>query len=323
MRTPLFCLLAFAALAGTLAFSQSAPARKTGAAKNWTPPRTPDGHPDLQGTWTNSTITPFERPTQLSGQQVLTDSEVKAEEEQAAEGRVDRAPRAGDPGNYNQFWFDRGTKVVVTRRSSLVIDPPDGHVPPLTPQAAKREQEAREYARMHPADGPEDRSLQERCILWGTAGPPMVPGPYNNNYQIVQGPGYVAVLVEMIHDVRMIPTDGSPHLPKTIRQWMGDPRGHWEGNTLVVDTTNFTDKTRFRGTDENLHLVERFTRVGPDVILYRFTVDDPTAFTRSWTAEIPMTKSDGPLFEYACNEGNYALVDILRGARAQEKQGSK
>ena len=322
MRTPLFCLLATAALAA-VGYSQSAPARTTGAAKKWTAPRTPDGHPDLQGTWTNSTITPFERPTQLSGQQVLTDAEVKAEEEQAAEGRVDRAPRAGDPGNYNQFWFDRGTKVVVTRRSSLVIDPPDGHVPPLTPPAARREQEAREYARMHPADEPEDRSLQERCILWGTAGPPMVPGPYNNNYQIVQGPGYVAVLVEMIHDVRMIPTDGSPHLPKTIRQWMGDPRGHWEGDTLVVDTTNFTDKTRFRGSDENLHLVERFTRVSPDVILYRFTVDDPTAFTRSWTAEIPMTRSDGPLFEYACNEGNYAMVDILRGARAQEKQGSK
>jgi hypothetical protein len=322
MRTLLFCLLATAAVAVS-AFSQTAPARKTGAVKNWTPPRTPDGHPDLQGTWTNATITPFERPTQLSGQQVLTDAEAKAEEEQAAEGRVDRAPRAGDPGNYNQFWFDRGTKVVVTKRSSLVIDPADGHVPSLTPEAAKREQEARVYARMHPADGPEDRSLQERCILWGTAGPPMVPGPYNNNYQIIQGPGYVAILVEMIHDVRMIPTDGSPHLPKTIRQWMGDPRGHWEGDTLVVDTTNFTDKTRFRGSDENLHLVERFTRVSPDVILYRFTVDDPTAFTRSWTAEIPMTKSDGPLFEYACNEGNYALVDILRGARAQEKQESK
>jgi hypothetical protein len=150
----------------------------------------------------------------------------------------------------------------------------------------------------------------------------MMPGPYNN-YQIVQGPGYVAILVEMIHDVRRIPTDGSPHLAKNIRQWMGDPRGHWEGDTLVVDTTNFTDKTHYRGADENLHLVERFRRVDPDTLLYQFTVDDPTAFTRPWTAEIPMTRSTGSVFEYACHEGNYALDDILRGARREERQGSR
>ena len=289
-------------------------------AKSWTLPRTSDGHPDFQGVWTNATVTPFERPSQYSGQKTLTNAEIAEVEEQAAEGRVDRAPRAGDPGNYNQFWFDRGTKVVPTHQSSLVIDPADGRVPALTPAAQKRQNELRAYAAAHPADDPEDRSLQERCILWGTAGPPMVPGPYNNNYQIVQGPGYVAILVEMIHDVRLIPTDGGPHLPKSIRLWMGDPRGHWEGNTLVVDTTNFTDKTRFRGADENLHLIERFTRVNADTINYQFTVDDPTAFSRPWTGQIPMTHSDEPLFEYACNEGNYSLGDILRGARAQEKE---
>lgn len=319
MRPRLFVGLAAAILAASLVFSQTPSTRTATPGKTWVPPRTPDGHPDLQGVWTNATITPFERPSSLSGH-VLSDAEVKAQEEQAAENRVDRPPQTGDPGSYNQFWFDRGTKVVPTKRSSLVIDPPDGRVPPLTAEAQKRQQEARAYARLHPADGPEDRSLAERCILWGTAGPSMVPGPYNNNYQIVQGPGYVAILVEMIHDVRMIPTDGSPHLPKHIRLWMGDPRGHWDGDTLVVDTTNFTDKTRFRGSDENLHLVERFRRVNADTILYEFTVDDPTAFTRPWTAQIPMTRSDGQLFEYACHEGNYALGDMLRGARAEEKQ---
>ncbi|MBZ5576737.1 MAG: hypothetical protein LAP40_09285 [Acidobacteriia bacterium] len=312
----------FLLAAGLLVGQASKPAART-PAPAWTVPRTPDGHPDLQGTWTNATVTPFERPTQFSSQKVLSDAEVAALEEQAAEGRVDRPPRAGDPGNYNQFWFDRGTKVVPTRQSSLVIDPPDGRVPALTAAAQKQQDEARAYAAAHPADGPEDRSLQERCILWGTAGPPMVPGPYNNNYQIVQSPGTVAILVEMIHDARMIPADGSPHLSKNIRQWMGDPRGHWEGDTLVVDTANFTDRTRFRGADENLHLVERFTRVNADTINYQFTVDDPTAFTHPWTAQIPMTRSDGPVFEYACNEGNYALTDILRGARAQEKESKQ
>lgn len=287
--------------------------------KNWTPPRTPDGRPDLQGVWTNATITPFERPGELSGKQVLSDREAAALEEQAAQGRVDGPPQAGDPGSYNQFWFDRGTKVVGTKRTSLVVDPPDGRVPPLTPAAQQMQQEARAYARLHPADGPEDRSLAERCILWGTAGPPMVPGPYNNNYQIVQGAGYVVILVEMIHDARIIPTDGSPHLPKNIRQWMGDSRGHWEGSTLVVDTTNFTGKTRYRGSDENLHLVERFTRVDANTINYEFTVDDPTAFAKPWAVQIPMTRSDGGLFEYACHEGNYAMTDILAGARAEEK----
>jgi hypothetical protein len=319
MGSRLFASLVAATLAATPAFCQPTSATKALAAKAWTSPRTADGHPDLEGVWTNATITPFERPGQYSQHLVLSDAEVKAAEQEAAGNRVDRPPPAGDPGGYNQFWFDRGTRVVATRRSSLVIDPPDGRVPPLTPEAQKRQEAARVYARMHPADGPEDRSLAERCLLWATAGPPMMPGPYNNNYQIVQGPGYVAILVEMIHDVRRIPTDRSPHLPQKIRQWMGDPRGHWEGDTLVVDTTNFTDKTHYRGADENLHLVERFRRVDPDTLLYEFTVDDPTAFARPWTAQIPMTRSTGSVFEYACHEGNYALDDILRGARREER----
>jgi hypothetical protein len=289
-------------------------------APTWTPPRTPDGQPDLQGTWTNATITPFERPGNLAGQQVLSDEQAVALEEQAAEGRVDRPPREGDVGNYNQFWFDRGTKVISTKRTALVVDPPDGRVPSLTPEAQKRiAQRAAERRGRGPADGPEDRSLQERCIYWQTAGPPMIPGPYNNNYQIVQGPGFVVILSEMIHDARVIPLDGRPHLDPDVRQWMGNSRGHWEGNTLVVDTTGFNGRANFRNSDENLHLIERFTRVDPDTILYEFTVDDPTTFIRPWTAQIPMTRATGEVFEYACTEGNYALQDILAGARADEK----
>jgi hypothetical protein len=179
------------------------------------------------------------------------------------------------------------------------------------------------YTREHSTDGPENRSLQERCINWPTAGPPMLPSFYNNEYQIVQTSSAIAIVIEMIHDVRIIPLDGRPHLASSVRQWMGDSRGHWEGNTLVVDTTNFTDKSRFRGADENLHLTERFSRVNPDTVLYEFTVDDPTAFTKPWTAQIPMTKTKGPVFEYACHEGNYAMVDILAGARAAEKKAPK
>ncbi len=165
--------------------------------------------------------------------------------------------------------------------------------------------------------------MAERCILWPTAGPHMLPSAYNNNYQILQTPGQVTILIEMIHDVRVIPLDGRPHVSPNIRLWLGDPRGHWEGSTLVVDSTNFTDKNPFRGSDRNLHLTERFTRVSQDTILYRFTVDDPTAFTRSWTGEVPMHKTPGPIYEYACHEGNYSMLNMLGGARAQEKAARK
>ena len=296
-------------------------------ARKWTAARTGDGHPDLQGIWTNVTVTPLERPADLSGKAFFTDAEAAAYARQVVErNNADRRnlPPEADVGlAYNDAWYDRGTKVVKTRRTSLIIDPPDGKVPALTPAAQKRQADAREAARGHATDGPENRGLSERCLIWPTAGPPMMPSFYNNNYQIVQGPGYVAILVEMIHDVRMIPTDGSPHLPKSIRLWMGDPRGHWEGDTLVVETTNFSDKTNFRGSDENLRLVERFKRTDADTILYEFTVDDPTAFTRPFTAQIPMNRSTEPLYEYACHEGNYAMADMLRGARAEEKASGK
>ena len=292
----------------------------------WLLPTPAAGPRDLEGLWTNATITPFERSKEFAGKEFLTEKEAADFEKRALENanRDRRGANAESDvaGAYNDFWFERGTKVVPTRRTSLVVDPPDGKIPPLTP-AAQKAAAARAEVLRHLPTGPEDLGLPDRCILWPTAGPPMVPGGYNNNYQIVQAPGYVAILVEMIHDVRIIPLDGRPHLPSNIRQWMGDSRGHWEGNTLVVDTTNFTDKTHFRGSDQNLHLVERFTRTGPDTILYEFTVDDPTAFTKPWKGQAPLTKTDGPIYEYACHEGNYGMTNILTGARAQEKKGVK
>ncbi|RPI50991.1 MAG: hypothetical protein EHM55_20030 [Acidobacteria bacterium] len=201
-----------------------------------------------------------------------------------------------------------------------MTDPPDGRVPSLTPGAQQRADARAAARRRSPADGPEDRSLAERCILWPTAGPPMIPGGYNNNYQILQAPGYVAILIEMIHDVRIVPLDGRPHAPQAIRQWMGDSRGRWDGNTLVVTTTNFTDKTNFRGSSARMKAVEKFTRVDADTIDYQFTIEDPASFARSWAAAIPMTKTEGPIFEYACHEGNYGMTNLLSGARAEEKE---
>jgi hypothetical protein len=294
------------------------------AAKTWTPPRTPDGQPDIEGIWTSATITPLERPTDLAGKPTLTEKEAaEYEKKQLQQNNRDRRDGGADADlgrAYNEFWYDRGTKVVGTRRTSLIVDPPDGLIPPLTPEAQKRIEANREHARLHAFDGPEDRPLQERCLSWATAGPPMLPSAYNNNYHIVQSPGYVTILSEMIHDVRIIPLDGRPHLGANIRQWMGDARGHWEGNTLVVDTTDFNGKAAFRGTGQKFHLVERFTRVGPDAMVYEFTVDDPTTFTKPWTVQVPMAQTEGPIYEYACQEGNYALKGVLGGARAEEKK---
>ena len=301
----------------------AAQTKTTVAANKWTSSRTPWGDPDLQGLWTNATVTPFERPPELAAKPVLTEQEAAEFEKRTAQARdADRRATGADADvalAYNQFWYDRGTKVVGSRRTSLVVDPPDGKVPALTPEGQRLADARAAARRQSPADGPEDRPLVERCILWPTAGPPMVPAGYNNNYQILQTPGYVAILVEMIHDVRIIPLDGHPHASQNIRQWLGDSRGHWDGNTLVVTTTNFTNKTNFRGSDENLRLIERFTRVGPDTINYEFTVDDPTAFTKPWTAAVPMTATEGPIFEYACHEGNYGMTNVLKGARAAEK----
>jgi hypothetical protein len=287
-------------------------------------PRTADGQPDLQGIWSNATVTPLERPAELAGKATFTAEEAAAYEKQAVDrNNVDRRPSDAEADvarGYNNFWYDRGTKAVGTRRTSLIVDPPDGRIPALTPEAQKRFQERQAWMQEHATDGPEGRSLGERCLLWATAGPPMLPGPYNNVFQIVQTRQQVVILNEMIHNARIVPLDGSPHAASEIRQWMGDSRGHWDGNTLVVDTTNFSDEYSFRGSDRNMHLIERFTRTSPGTLLYEFTVDDPTAFTKPWTAQITVTSTQGPLFEYACHEGNYAMTDILAGARAAEKK---
>lgn len=295
------------------------------ASKTWTQPRTPDGQPDLQGIWSFATVTPFERPGDLAGKEVLSDEDVVALEATAAQGRIDRAPRRGDVGTYNQFWFDRGTKVIGTKRSSLIVDPPDGRLPAYTPDGQKT-LTARAAPRRRPAAGPEDRSLGERCILGFNAGPPMLPGAYNNNFQLFQTRDYVVILNEMVHSARIVPLDGRPH--GALRQWAGDSRARWDGNTLVIDTTKFLAEGtahpastggKLEAIDENLHLVERFTRVDADTLLYQFTVDDPTVWTKPWTAEVPMTRTEDLMYEYACHEGNYAMEGMLAGARADEK----
>jgi hypothetical protein len=320
--------------AGALVVSAAAQSGEKSAAtkKSWTPPRTSYGHPDISGVWSNASIIGLERPKELEGKRFFTPEEFAAYEARVF-GRTDRErPLApGQVGTYNNFWWDADSRRAPNLRTSLIVDPPDGKVSPLTPEAQRRADADRAYAREHPADGPEDRSLMERCLVYVTGGPPMLPsfhnnsqfGPLTTNYQIVQNPEYVTIYMEILHDVRVIPLGGRPHLPPNIRQWLGDPRGHWEGNTLVVDTTNFTDKTKFRGADENLHLIERFTRTGPDTLLYEFTVDNPTAFTKPWRAEIPMTRSDDPLYEHACHEGNYGLAGILGGAREDERKAGK
>ena len=292
--------------------------------RGYTPAKTPDGQPDLQGIWTNVTLTPFERSADMKDKAFFTSDEAAAFEKQLIErnnaDRRDGGPEADVGRAYNDAWYDRGTKVVKTLRTSLVVDPPDGRVPAMLPDAQKRQQERLAQNRGRPFDGPENRSLAERCLIWPTLGPPMLPSFYNNNYQIVQGSGYVAILSEMIHDVRIIPTDSRPHAPANVRMWAGDSRGRWEGNSLVVDTTNFTNKTAWRGSSEKLHLIERFTKTDANTLLYEVTVEDAATWAKPWKIEIPMRKSEGPIYEYACNEGNYAMEGMLAGARAEEKQ---
>jgi len=286
----------------------------------WTPPRTPDGHPDLQGIWTNATITPLERPRELGAKEFYTPEEA-AEYRKRALVPQSTAERGGTEAHYEftQFGLDRSQAQIAFSLRTSMITGADGHVPPLTPEAQQRNAERAARNKGHEFDGPESRSIQERCIVWGVEGPPMLPPGYNSYLQIVQTPAYVMILQEMIHDARIIPLDGRPHDPPSVRRWLGDSRGRWEGDTLVVDTVNFTDKTNFRGSRDTLHVVERFTRVAEDTIKYEFTVDDPSTWTRAWSAELPLVRDKGPIYEYACHEANYGMANNLSGARAKEK----
>jgi hypothetical protein len=349
LRTGWLVLALVTAISGSLRIAGQTSAQRPRA---YVPPRLPDGHPDLQGIYDLATLTPLERPA--GAKAILTDEEAaRLERNNAARNEAqskplpaDRTapPKGGDGsrgaygnvGGYNNFWLDAGSTYTIVngeKRTSIVVDPPDGRVPPLTAEARQRTLaravrptsdaiENRDPGLEPPGsyDDPERRPLGERCLLGfgSTSGPPALPDYfYNNLHQIVQTPDTVVILTEMVHDARIIRMN-SQHLSQNIRKWMGDSIGRWEGDTLVVETTNFTDKTRFRGSGENLKVTERFTRVSPDALLYRFTIEDPSTWARPWTGEYtwPLTKER--IYEYACHESNYALENILRGARRRE-----
>ena len=325
MTRRVIATLAVVALSASSAAAQSA--------GTYTPARTADGQPDLQGMWTNNSATPFERPRAFREKASLTDEELATLQERLAEIR--EGTQAGDllgdfliqkvlddpefrgfdqrTGNYNSFWLvDRE----LDNRTSLVVDPPNGRIPPITPEARQRRRAARGGFGSSSPDGPEDLTLSVRCITYGV--PNLLAG-YNSYFQILQSPEYVVILQELIHDARVIPLDGRPHLADGIRQWHGDSRGRWEGDTLVVETSNYSPRTSLRGASENLRVVERFTRVSPEVIEWEITFEDPATWPRPWTAMILLKNSGEAMFEYACHEGNYAMHDILAGARAQEE----
>ncbi len=299
------------------------PISATGQSELWSPPTTAWGDPDLQGQWNSQTSTPLERPLDgpLSGRDTVTEDEAETIET-ANRARFDLPPRTGSVGNYNAFWRDVGTPLT---RTSLIIDPPDGRIPPLSPEGEARiEAERATRGTRCPSNSPdtyEDLTPWTRCISRGWNG---IGSWYSSNYQIFQTPGYVVVFQELIHEARIIPLDGRPHLPGSVRQWMGDSRGRWEGNTLVVETTNFSPKTSYQGSRGTLHLTERYTRVDEHTIDYRFTINDPHTFSRPWTVERPMSRIAGrvSIFEYACHEGNYAMKGILAGARMAEQEGA-
>jgi len=294
-------------------------------------PRTPDGHPDFAGVWTNGTITPMERPRALGSKEFYTDAELtenqKKEHDRLAlneeEGPPTQAGTAADVHyDVSEYGLDRAqAKQVWSRRTSLIVGP-EGTIPPVTAEGRARAAALAAKDRGHEFDGPENRPLAARCITWGIVGPPMRPVGYNSNLQIMQSKDAIVIETEMIHDARVVAMNGRPHLSANVRQWYGDSIGHWEGDTLVIDTTNFTDLTPFPGA-KNLHVIERLTRVDDDTILYQFTVDDPGMWTKPWSGEIPITKIKGQLYEYACNEGNYGLANTLSGARVAEAEAAQ
>ena len=281
-------------------------------------PRTPDGHPDLQGYWANTSLTTLERPAELGDKAFFTEQEARewelgVNERRQRLGLTDVEARISPDAT--DTWAE-ARKVVPSLRTSLIVDPANGKLPPFVVARPTQPAVPRSF------DNPEDLTPSERCLVW-TEGPPLVPSAITGNLQIVQAGGYVVIVSEMIHDARIVPLDQRPHLPSTIRRWTGDSRGRWDGDTLVVDTTNLTDKTKFRGSTDKLHVVERFTLVDAATIAYRFTVEDPATWTAPWTAEAVFTRRDGPLFEYACHEGDYSMRNILAGARAVEKAAGR
>ena len=325
MRFRSLLLLVAVLLFAVTAFSQTAPAK-------YTPPHTPDGKPDLQGYWTNNTITPLERPKGLGAKEFYTEQElqdlVKKEQNRVAlneeEGRPTEPGTAEDVHyDFSQFGLDRGqTKLSWNRRTSMIVGP-EGTVPSQIPEARKRNAENAAKNRGHEFDGPENRPLSARCRVLGQESVPMLPGGYNNELQILQGKDYVVIMHEMNHAARVIPTNGTPHPPQGVELWRGDSRGHWEGNTLVIDTTNFSSRNPFRGSSAKLHVVERFTPLDKDTVMYQFTADDPLTWDKPWTAETAWSRTEGPIFEFACNEGNYGMRNTLKGARVDEEEAAQ
>ena len=321
-------VLALLAQLPATAQTQSSAAKAPAAAKAWTPPRTPDGKPDLQGIWTNNTLTPLQRPKGLGAKEFYTDQEIAEFSKKARtgdvgeEGELGAARRSDVRYDFELYGFDPGKLRYTSKRTSLIVGP-EGTLPPILPSARERNAEIAAKNKGHEFDTYLNRPLSERCIMFG-GGIPMMPGANEGNLlQIVQGPGYVSLLHETDHLTRIIPTDGRPHLPQNIRFLRGDSVGHWEGDTLVIDTTNFTNRTPFRGSSEKLHLIERFARTADNGLLYTFTVEDSTTWAKPWTAEIPWTKTKGPVYESACHEGNNMIANILRGARVEEAEAQK
>jgi hypothetical protein len=327
MRPRIVIALVIGTLSVTPASGQSTSAgTRPQNSANWVMPRTPDGRPDLQGLWNFRTATPLERPAELGGREFLTDAEIATVERQTAERlRVDGPKET--LLNTPPFWLESGTRVVSTRRSSLIVDPRDGRLPAMTPAGLQRANAL--LAARAVMIGPESLAPWERCITRGFPGV-MLPSAYNNNLQILQTPGYVALATEMIHEMRMVPVDGRVAPPPGLRAWLGYSIGRWEGDTLVIDTKNFSEQAdfmgvanRFMGAARQLHLIERLTRIDADTIDYRFTVDDPTTWTQPWTVAVPLVKTDGPIYEYACHEANYNLANILSTARSAERAGRR
>ena len=328
------CLAAALVVVGVAALGPAMAAAQSAAEAP--PLRTAWGDPALSGIWDFRSITPLQRPEEFADREFLTEEEA-ANLEQAtvdrelelllrparrtrAGGNVDRG-EDGALGAYNDFWLDRGTTTQTTRRTSLIIDPPNGRMPPLTAEAQQRRAERAAYRREHPADSWEDRGLNDRCMF--TTGLPMVPSAYNNNVHIFQNPDHVAMVIEMTHTLRVVPLDGRPRSEPPIRQFVGESRGRWEGDTLVVETMHFNRLTGLRGSTPDARLVERFTRVAPDIIEYEFTIEDPATWERPWTARVELQRTDEPLYEYACHEGNYSMEGILAGARADERKAAE